>query len=115
MISESTTLISASLLTFLLIVTYGFLVIGYRTFAVQNQDIVISAINSCIVISVYGFAFYLAARDKDVSESGAEMKIKRIDKALAEIMKFTTSQVKMATFMLNQFDQELYVFGTEDN
>mmetsp|Transcript_58524 Transcript_58524/g.122278 ORF Transcript_58524/g.122278 Transcript_58524/m.122278 type:complete len:2330 (-) Transcript_58524:792-7781(-) len=113
-VSESRTLISASLLTFLLILTYGFIFIGFRTFTVQGQDIVASAINSFIVVSVYGFAFYMVALDKDISEKIA-MKVKRIEKSLTEIMKFTSSQVKMATLMLNQFDQELHGFGAEDD
>jgi hypothetical protein len=102
------------LLTFLLVLTYGFIFVGFRTFTVQGQDIVVSAINSCIVVSVYGFAFYTAARDNDISEKIA-IKVKRIERSLTEIMKFTTSQVKMATFMLNQVDQELHGFGTEDD
>ena len=41
-------------------------------------------------------------------------KVERIDKALSEIMKFTTSQVKMATLMLAQVDQEVRGYAEEE-
>ena len=112
-VSESRTLMSAAFTTCLLILAYGFMFIGFRTFTVQDQDIVSTAINSCIVFTVYAIALYLATRGANLEDSVKD-KVERIDKALSEIMKFTTSQVKMATLMLAQVDQEVRGYAEEE-
>ena len=106
-------MISALLLAFVLILSYGFVFVAFRTFTVQDQNVVTTAINACIVVAMFGFAFYLATRHQDEADL-IEQKARRIEKALSEIMKFTSNQIKMATLMMNQVDLELRGYSTAE-
>ena len=112
-VSESRSMISALLLAFVLILSYGFVFVAFRTFTVQDQNVVTTAINACIVVAMFGFAFYLATRHQDEADL-IEQKARRIEKALSEIMKFTSNQIKMATLMMNQVDLELRGYSTAE-